>query len=100
MECYIVEALLQNYADGLTSDETNREIEQHLSKCINCQQMLEQIQNRKQEEPDRAANKRQIKYLKKIGTVFKILTILAAIIGWLIIILAIGSMIYMKVIFA
>lgn len=36
MKCDVVQDLLPSYADGLTSEESNREIEKHLKTCEKC----------------------------------------------------------------
>ena len=36
LPCAIVQDLLPNYLEGLTSEETNRSIESHLGGCSTC----------------------------------------------------------------
>lgn len=43
MKCCIVKDLLPGYIDGLTSKETNAEIEKHLADCIECHIIYEQM---------------------------------------------------------
>lgn len=43
MKCNIVKDLLPAYIDGLTSKETNEEIEEHLKECTACHTIYEQM---------------------------------------------------------
>lgn len=43
MKCSIVKELLPNYADGLTSEETARDIRKHLEECENCRNAYKQL---------------------------------------------------------
>lgn len=43
MKCCIVKDLLPSYIDGLTSEETNAEIEKHLEGCTACHTIYEQM---------------------------------------------------------
>lgn len=50
-ECYVILDLLPSYAEGLTSEATNRLVEEHLDKCKKCKEFYEGIQwSRAQEE--------------------------------------------------
>ena len=40
MKCEIIRDLLPSYIDGLTSRESNEAIEEHLTGCIECREML------------------------------------------------------------
>ena len=42
-ECKVVQDLLPNYIENLTSEETNKFIEEHLKNCPECQAMLENM---------------------------------------------------------
>ncbi|MBS1315556.1 MAG: zf-HC2 domain-containing protein, partial [Anaerotignum sp.] len=44
MKCEIIRDLLPSYVDGLTSEESNREITAHLAECATCKEILEQMQ--------------------------------------------------------
>ena len=44
-ECNIVKDLLPLYAEHMTSEDSNRMIEEHLKTCSECRQELERIQN-------------------------------------------------------
>ena len=43
MKCEIIRDLLPSYVDGLTSDESNREIELHIEECAECHAFLEEM---------------------------------------------------------
>ena len=43
MKCCIVKDLLPGYIDGLTSEETNMEIKEHLESCADCRTIYEQM---------------------------------------------------------
>ena len=70
--CKIIQDLLPNYIEKLTSDETNQYIEQHLIECGDCKSILENMQkelkfnNSKQDS-------REVKYIKKFNKKFKLL---------------------------
>ena len=62
-DCKIVQDLLPNYIEKLTSSETNEYVERHISECKNCKKVLDIMQN----EFDESEKKENIKinYLKK-----------------------------------
>ncbi len=43
MKCEIIKDLLPNYIDGLTSAESNAEIEEHIETCQECREALDQM---------------------------------------------------------
>ena len=43
LRCEIVQDLLPSYVDGLTSDETNEAIKDHLADCVSCRDMYERM---------------------------------------------------------
>jgi len=43
LKCSIVQDLLPNYIEKLTSDDTNKAIEQHLNNCEDCKKAYEQM---------------------------------------------------------
>lgn len=69
-ECKVVQDLLPNYIEKLTSEETNKFIEEHLKTCPECQAMLEsmkaeiKIDTVKQDD-------REVEYIKKFNVKFK-----------------------------
>ena len=42
-ECKIICDLLPSYIDGLTTEDTNQYIEQHLDNCKDCKEVLEEM---------------------------------------------------------
>lgn len=75
-DCKIIEDLLPNYIEGLTNEQTNKFIKNHLSECKICndiyKDMIKDIQVDK-------IDMKEIDYLKRVKRNFKIAT-------WLIII--------------
>ena len=63
LKCEIVQDLLPSYVDGLTSDVTNEEIQNHMEDCNTCKNMLRRMQ---EPEPEQAEPSQieQIDYLK------------------------------------
>ena len=60
----LVNDLLPDYIEGLTSPETNRIIEEHLAKCPSCHETLERMKEKPFVlEPD---EKVEIDYLKTV----------------------------------
>lgn len=75
INCKIIQDLLPNYIENLTNEETNIFIEEHLSTCNNCKNILENMKN------DLRLNSphndhREIKYMKKYNNKMKILKII------------------------
>ncbi|MGN0416017.1 MAG: DUF4825 domain-containing protein [Agathobacter sp.] len=61
--CEMIQDLLPSYIDELTSDVTNREIEEHMMECKQCKYVLEQMKT-----PDVEATEKEVKeidFLKK-----------------------------------
>ncbi len=52
MKCEIIRDLLPSYVDGLTSEESNREITAHVAECAPCKEILEQMQEEVQEKKE------------------------------------------------
>lgn len=71
-DCKIIQDLLPNYIEKLTSEETNKYIEKHLKECSECKVIFENMQkdlninNQKRDD-------REVKYIKKFNRKFKIL---------------------------
>ena len=77
-ECKLVQDLLPNYIEKLTSEESNKIIEEHLRKCSECRKILENMQNDiglKSKEQC----KKETKYMKKYSSKLKILKFLGLI---------------------
>lgn len=66
--CEIINDLLPLYVDGLTCDETNRQIREHMESCESCrgnfQRMKEAFAGEESEK--RKADRQEIDYLKKL----------------------------------
>ncbi len=74
-DCKIVQDMLPNYIERLTTVETNQYIEEHLKDCENCQKVLD---NMKKEIllDNKKRDKREINYIKKFNKKMRILEIL------------------------
>ena len=82
LSCHIIQDLLPTYADKLTSEKTNEDIEEHLASCKECSEMyhlMQESENKEQQE-QKKQSERDINYLKKINRKTKkgILSVLAA----------------------
>lgn len=66
MKCEIVKDLLPSYIDGLTSAESNSEIEEHLLTCQECTEALGQMKTEVDVE-NVEFNKEMIKPFKKLN---------------------------------
>ncbi|MEL7655264.1 MAG: zf-HC2 domain-containing protein, partial [Bacillota bacterium] len=66
MKCEIVKDLLPSYIDGLTSNESNSEIEEHLKTCEECTEILDQMKIEVNVE-NIVLNKEIIKPFKKLN---------------------------------
>ena len=64
-DCKIVEDLLPNYIEGLTSEVTNYFIEEHIQSCEHCQEVIKAMQE--QINAEKVDGKEEIDYLKKIN---------------------------------
>lgn len=53
MKCEIIRDLLPSYVDGLTSEESNREITAHVAECAPCKEILEQMQEEMQTKEEK-----------------------------------------------
>jgi len=69
-ECKIIQDLLPNYIEGLTRQETNEFIEEHLKECKECKDMLNNMQDElilnKQKRDGR-----EVEYIKKYNKKMK-----------------------------
>lgn len=57
MKCEIIRDLLPSYVDGLTSEESNREITAHVAECAPCKEILEQMQEKMQTKEEKEGRK-------------------------------------------
>ena len=89
MKCEIIKDLLPSYIDGLTSSESNLEIEEHLKNCHQCKEVFEQMKAEVRVE-NTEYNKEKIKPFKKLNRkVFQAVLITLTVCA-----LAVGSYIY------
>ena len=65
-KCKIVQDLLPNYIDKLTSEETNSFVKKHLEECNECHEIIENMKKDFEKEK-KEINKKTIKYAKKIN---------------------------------
>ena len=71
-DCKIVQDLLPNYVENLTSEETNLFIKEHLNECNECQNILENMQKELNINSSKR-DEREVKYIKKFSNKMKIL---------------------------
>lgn len=71
-ECKIVQDILPNYIDELTSQETNEFIENHLKECTECTEMLNNMKKEINSE-DTKKQKKVINFIKKYNKKITIL---------------------------
>ena len=62
-DCKIIQDLLPSYTDGITSQETNNYIEDHLKNCIECRDTLKNM-NKEIELNENIEQKEELKYLR------------------------------------
>lgn len=77
MKCTIIQDLLPLYCDGLTSSDSNEEIEKHLTDCEKCREVYD---NMKAKEMNINIPERDVKPLKAVKK-RNIAKIIAAVIG-------------------
>lgn len=63
-DCKIVQDLLPNYIENLTDEVTNEYIEEHISKCSDCAQILKDMNS--EIDIEQISQEQEIKYLKKL----------------------------------
>ena len=62
-DCKIIQDLLPSYSDGITSQETNNYIEDHLKNCVECRDTLKNM-NKEIELNENIEQKEELKYLR------------------------------------
>lgn len=62
-ECKIIEDILPNYADKITSEETNKFVEEHIERCVECNEKFKSM-NKEMDKVELIEQKEEIKYLK------------------------------------
>ena len=69
IQCEVIIDLLPSYIDGLTSDVSNKVIEEHLQKCDRCRDVYASMRNPESLQEDKAKqtenDQREIDFLKK-----------------------------------
>jgi len=78
-ECKIIQDLLPNYIENLTSIQTNEYIEEHIASCKECKGNLENMQNEIVTDT-KGKNKKEVKYMKKYRNKMRILSFILLII--------------------
>ena len=66
LTCAVVRDLLPSYIEKLTSEETNRAVEQHLDSCEDCRNVLAAMQGEGGTVKADPVETREIDYLKKV----------------------------------
>lgn len=65
--CEVIQDLLPMYTDGLTSEETSREIQEHLEECGICREMYGRMKKEVEySTPGAGKDQGEIDYLKKV----------------------------------
>lgn len=87
MKCEIVKDLLPSYIDNLTSDESNKEIENHIRMCNECKSELDNMKkdinietleiNKKDIKPFKKFNKKYMNIFRNISICSLILYLIA-----------------------
>lgn len=91
LKCHIVQDLLPNYIEGLTGEETNCEIAEHLQGCPECTKLFQEMKTPIAKQETEYVD-REIDYLKKIrtGNMKKIL----AVVGGLLVLAAVVTYLF------
>lgn len=66
MKCEIIQDLFPSYIDGLTSQESNEVIEEHLEECRKCREYLDEMKEDIAGENQPAVNKKAVKPFKRL----------------------------------
>ena len=74
LRCEIVQDLLPSYVDGLTSDETNEAIKDHLADCVSCRDMYERMKadETSAEENSEVMEKEKKEILEEVCELFEL----------------------------
>ena len=95
-DCKIIQDLLPNYIEKLTTEETNNYIEEHFKICENCKNMYEKMKNEIQLENKKTGkkiSKREVNFFKKYKNKLRVLRIIILIIV-LVFVISAGIKIY------
>lgn len=74
-ECKIVQDLLPNYIEKLTSLQTNEYIEEHIANCSECKTVLENMQKEIPTDT-KVNNQKEVKYIKKFRNRMRTLSLI------------------------
>lgn len=78
-DCKIIQDLLPNYIEKLTTEETNRYIEDHFKICDNCKNTYEKMKNEIQLENTKTGkklDKREVNFFKRYKNKLRVLRII------------------------
>lgn len=78
-DCRVIQDLLPNYIEKLTSEETNKYIEEHLGKCDECKNIFENMK-KEFDLNNISRDKREVKYIKKFSNKMRLLKVIIIII--------------------
>lgn len=79
ISCNIIQDLLPNYIEKLTSNESNQEIEQHMSACEDCKKAYEQMNSEIRSTVKVPV--KELKFLKKVKRTRKLAALLTIILA-------------------
>ncbi len=65
LSCEVIRDLFPSYIDGLTSEASNQEIEEHLQECEECRQLLTSMKDAEEAFAPEESEKKEIDFLKK-----------------------------------
>ena len=66
MKCEVIRDLFPSYIDGLTSEESNELIEEHLEECRECREYLDDMKEDIVQENQPVKNKEAVKPFRKL----------------------------------
>ncbi|MCI5937269.1 MAG: DUF4825 domain-containing protein [Eubacterium sp.] len=66
ISCKVIQDLLPSYIDGIVSEDSKKLIEDHLTECKECAEILSDMRAESPGMDDRSQQKKEIDYLKKI----------------------------------
>ncbi len=64
--CEMIQDLMPSYVDGVSSEVSNRAIEEHVGECRECASILSDMQAPEERTEEQEEQKREIDYLKKV----------------------------------
>ncbi len=90
MKCTIAKDLLPLYADGLCSEETAKQLEEHLRECPDCEAQLRHYRTDLEKTASEKENEAEIKPMKKVRKKLKRRKIIAIVLSVILGVLLIG----------